>query len=188
MIKYVVTNYRTDFEKVDYVETFQALISLQSENESSDAVVHEPKVIAELKSDQDESYFDESDEEQSNTTEAVGEQGTADSGMEIADEEAYFHSLAHGRGKKEEEEDDDFIAKEESNTDETKNHQNHPLVIQFNGKGSSPQKRSHQTLWDRNAGECANEDDPSEKRRRLSPIESIPLVTGTVIDADKHES
>lgn len=166
LVKHVVTSYREDFEKVDYVETFQSLISLQKENEAS-LDVQESKVVAEFKSDQDETYFDVSDEgeeEESKNNATPEVVGVSSSLGDVADEEAYFQSLAHGKKREEDEDEEDAFM--ETMTEEEKKTGSPSIKIQIKG-GSSPLKRPHQPTTD-HGSEHESDLPPAEKKPRLS--------------------
>jgi protein phosphatase-4 regulatory subunit 3 len=155
LISHVVTHYRKDLEKIDYVETFQSLISQNTKNEEAEKSTKEASQKSrtlEKESQEEESYFEESDTESDATIPSSAkspeildsdvkpeqEKSLQQSKLD-EDSESFFKSIAASHKKKEEDEDDDFVftnsnsnsssgSSDSSNGSTDRHHHHHPTI------------------------------------------------------------
>lgn len=200
LISHIVTFYRSDLEKVDYVETFQLLLTQYAQNEELELSNKEGTYLEKDKQDED-SYFEESDDESKKTelsslslastsaptatlpdltkVEPNGKETAASiSSDELVDNDLFFSTLTHSKNTAEEE-DDDFLSSTDSSNSAT-SQQAHPIRINITSRvsddsltnGQSPQSPPNGTTSSNNQDDSIN----SKKRSQEEILSEHSLV------------
>jgi len=183
LIAHLVTNYLSDMEQIDYVETFHQLISLNKKNQETDESTHDSLHNDSNEEQDDGSYFGESDSEhtsQSPQTESQLQQERSDYEGEL-----FFDSMKTSK-KESEEEEDEFLSNVNNSNESTNatNNKNMPHQQQqqhitislgisspeqsaMNGGSPPSKKRSQSELC---TDDMMLDDSTSpQKKRKLSP-------------------
>ncbi|KAG2381392.1 hypothetical protein C9374_006381 [Naegleria lovaniensis] len=157
--QHCVERFRSDFEKVTYIETFNQLISQQEQKEKDENTEESQHDI-----EDDDAYFNDSyeaQEESQQNTSLIAQESSPERGMTTSeDEDELFFSLANHKNShnQEDDESDDVYSESSAVTHIPKTHENEPL---------SPHKHLQISLKANTTSPTKGEVEPTAKKVKL---------------------